>query len=45
MEALDAAGVREIKRFFVHVRTMDAPTAAQASIAPLVLGSLRLQGR
>jgi methylglutaconyl-CoA hydratase len=45
MEALDAASVREIKRFFVHVRTMDAPSAAQASIDPLVLGSLRLQGR
>jgi hypothetical protein len=45
MEALDAASVREIKRFFVHVRTMDAPSAARASIDPLVLGSLRLQGR
>jgi len=28
MEALDPAAVREIKRFFVHVRTMDAPSAA-----------------
>jgi len=45
MEAFDAVGIREIKRFFVHVRTMDAPSAARASIDPLVLGSLRLQGR
>lgn len=43
MEALDAAGVREIKRFFTHVRSMDGPSAARASIDPLVLGSLRLQ--
>jgi len=43
MEALDPAAVREIKRFFVHVRTMDAPSAARASIEPLVLGSLRLR--
>ena len=45
MESLDAASVREIKRFFVHVRTMDAPSASRASIDPLVLGSLRLQRR
>lgn len=45
MEALDPAAVREIKGFFAHVRTMDAPSAARASIDPLVLGSLRLQRR
>jgi len=43
MEALDAVGVREIKRFFTHVRSMDGASAARASVDPLVLGSLRLQ--
>ena len=43
MEALDPSAVREIKRFFVQVRTMDGPSAADASIDPLVLGSLRLR--
>lgn len=43
MESLDAAAVREIKRFFTHVRSMDGPSAARASVDPLVLGALRLQ--
>lgn len=41
MEALDPAAVREVKRFFTHVRTMDGPSAAHASVDALVLGSLR----
>jgi len=45
MAALDAEAVREVKRFFTHVRTMDGPSAAQASVDPLVMGSLRLQHR
>jgi len=43
MEALDPVAVREIKTYFVQVRTVDGPSAARASIDPLVLGSLRLQ--
>jgi enoyl-CoA hydratase/carnithine racemase len=41
---VDAASVRG--QAVLRARSyMDAPSAAQASIAPLVLGSLRLQGR
>lgn len=43
MAACDPAAVRDVKRFFAQVRTMDGPSAAQASIDPLVLASLRLQ--
>lgn len=43
MAAFDPAAVRDVKRFFAQVRTMDGPSAAQASIDPLVLASLRLQ--
>jgi enoyl-CoA hydratase/carnithine racemase len=34
--------LREIKHFFAHVRSLDPRSAAQASIDPLVLSSLRL---
>lgn len=43
MEALHPGGVREIKRFFAHVRSMDPAAAARSSVDPLVLGSLRLR--
>lgn len=43
MESMNPVAIREIKRFFAYVRNMDGPSAAQASIDPLVLGSLRLQ--
>lgn len=38
-----AAALREIKRFFVHVRGMDAASAASASVDPLVLAALRMR--
>lgn len=43
MERLDAEAIRGVKRFFARVRTMDAATAAEASVDPLVLGALRLR--
>ncbi|MGH9246774.1 MAG: enoyl-CoA hydratase/isomerase family protein [Acidimicrobiales bacterium] len=42
MEALHPEGVRDIKRFFAQVRTLDAPSAARSSVDALVVGSLRL---
>lgn len=43
METIAPATLRDAKRFFTLVRTMDAPSAALASVDSLVLGSLRLQ--
>ncbi len=37
-----SSGLREIKRFFAQVRSLDPVSAAHASIDPLVLASLRL---
>lgn len=42
MQTLDPAAMREIKRFFVHVRTMDAASAARSSVDALVLASMRM---
>lgn len=44
MEALNAEGLRDIKRFFVRTRSLDAPAAAAAAADSLVVGALRLQG-
>ncbi len=43
MQQLDPGALREIKRFFVHVRGMDAASAASSSIDALVLASLHMQ--
>jgi enoyl-CoA hydratase/carnithine racemase len=43
MEALHPGGLRDVKRFFSQVRTMDAPSAATSSVDALVLSALRLQ--
>lgn len=43
MERWSASALREIKRFFVHVRGMDPALAAASSVDPLVLASLRMR--
>lgn len=43
MQGSSPAALREIKRFFVHVRGMDPASASSSSIDPLVLASLRMR--
>jgi len=43
MEALNADGLRDVKRFFARARSLDGPAAAAASVDSLVVSALRLQ--
>ena len=41
LESMSPEALREVKAFLAQVRSLDAVSAAQASIDPLVVGALR----